>query len=106
MLGIESIQKMNRLAKDLYDQKVADSMEEAAKMAEGIISKGNTMTEVKERMDNAPPPPAQASAPPDADMVLRRLNFQINEERKRTKGEPRDYNVAPLCSRAIATCAT
>lgn len=82
MLGIEAIQKMNQLAKDLYDRKVANSMEEAAKMAEGIISKGNTMSEIKERMDNAPPPPTQSSAPADADMVLRRLNFQINEHAK------------------------
>lgn len=82
MLGIESIQKMNQLAKDLYDRKIADSMEEAARMAEGIITKGNTMNEIRERMDNTSPAQVASAPPPDADMVIRRLNFQINEHAK------------------------
>ncbi len=82
MLGVESIQKMNQLAKDLYDHKIADSMEEAAKMAEGIMSKDNVMSDIKERMDTPPMPSTPSPAPPDADMVIRRLNFQINEHAK------------------------
>ncbi|MBI1970058.1 hypothetical protein HYS48_05165 [Candidatus Woesearchaeota archaeon] len=77
-MDIESIQKVNRLTKELVQRGMAGNMEEAALMAEQFLAKGSQTREIRERMDNQ-------HQPDELNMQLRKLNYQLNEQAEQFK---------------------